>query len=411
MVILDDLARDRQVSGTTDRKGQFKFSGLPAGAYKLSARQRDFADKVEEPFSLKEHDTKSLTLLLNSSNRSTADVPFSDETHFTVAGITDTTSLGAHGSDPVRRNSDALTKEAAHLSSPDSATLDEAAIREQLSREENAGLRFQLAEIEEKSGRALAAVNDYQRAAQLEPTESHLFSWGTELLVHRAFDPAVEVFSKGRKLYPQSVRMALGLGVATYAKGSSEEANQIFLQACDIAPSDPGPYLFLGRAQLTETELPAGWTDRLKRFVELEPQNARAHYIYGVALTKKPSGPEQWALASAQLKTAVELDAHFGDAFLELGILATQQGDLPAAAAYLQKAVENTEFPEDAHYRLAQVYRRMGQSDKALQETEAYRQASEKKTQQVEQERRELQQFVYTLREQPSPKQDKIPQK
>jgi tetratricopeptide (TPR) repeat protein len=331
-------------------------------------------------------------------------MPFSDETNFTVAGVTDATSLGGHGSDPVRRNSDALSKETARLSSTDSETPDEAAIREQLSKADNADLRFQLAEIEEKSGRSLAAVNDYQRAAQLEPTEPHYFAWGAELLLHRAFDPSIEVFSKGRRLYPNSVRMTLGHGAAIYAKGSSGEAKQIFLHACDIDPSDPAPYLFLGRVQVTETELPAEWADRLRRFVELEPQNARAHYDYAVALTKKPTGSEHVALAVSQLKTAAELDPHFGDAYLELGILATQQGDLANAVAYLQKAVQNTTLPDDAHYRLAQVYRRMGDAEKARTETELYKQASEKKKQQVEQERHELQQFVYTLREQtPSP--------
>jgi len=68
--------------------------------------------------------------------------------------------------------------------------------------------------------------------------------------------------------------------------------------------------------------------------------------------------------------------------------------------AYLQKAIENTALPDDAHYRLAQIYRRMGETEKAQQETELYKLASEKKNQQVEQERHELQQFVYSLREQ-----------
>jgi len=346
-----------------------------------------------------------------SSKDAMTDLPFSDEAHFTVAGVTDTTSLGGHGSDPVRRNSDALSKETAHLSGTTSGASDEAAIREKLGQGENADLRFQLAEIEEKSGRSLDAVNDYQRAAQLDPSEPHLFAWGAELLLHRAFEPAIEVFGKGQKLYPDSVRMILGLGAATYATGSADQAKRIFLQACDIAPTDPTPYLFLGRVQATESELPAGWTERLKRFLEIEPKNAQAHYFYAVALTKKPTSPEQLVLAESQLKTAVALDGRLGDAYLELGILASRRGDLPGAAMYLQKAVEYTVLPDDAHYRLAQVYRRMGETEKARQETELYRQASEKKKQQVEQERHELQQFVYTLREQAPASGKPTPQK
>jgi hypothetical protein len=54
--------------------------------------------------------------------------------------------------------------------------------------------------------------------------------------------------------------------------------------------------------------------------------------------------------------------------------------------AYLQKAIENTAFPDDAHYRLAQAYRRMAETEKAQQETERYKLALEKKNQPVEQE-------------------------
>jgi len=38
----------------------------------------------------------------------------------------------------------------------------------------------------------------------------------------------------------------------------------------------------------------------------------------------------------------------------------------------LQKAIEDTALRDDAHYRLAQVYRRMGETEKAQQETEPY---------------------------------------
>jgi tetratricopeptide (TPR) repeat protein len=416
-VTLENSKLAALITAATDSQGHFEFFNVAAGTYTVHASLREFTDASEGPFLFNGHERKSVSLLLqkaaspNSSKNASADIPFSDETHFTVAGVTDTTSLGGHGSDRVRSNSDALSKDAAHLSNATTSGPDEAAIREHLAKGDNADLRFQLADLEEKSGRSLDAVNDYQRAAQMDSTEPHLFAWGAELLLHRAFDPSIEVFTKGRSLYPKSVRMVLGLGSATYALGSSDEAKRIFLQACDIDPSDPTPYLFLGKVQVTESTLPAGWTDRLRRFVELYPENAMAHYFYAVALTKKPVGSEQLTFAEAQLKTAVDLDPHFGDAYLELGILASQKGDLPKAIGYLQKAVANTPLPDDAHYRLAQVYRRMGEMEKARRETELYKQASEKKHQQVEQERHELQQFVYTLREQKASAPNQTPEK
>jgi Flp pilus assembly protein TadD len=89
---------------------------------------------------------------------------------------------------------------------------------------------------------------------------------------------------------------------------------------------------------------------------------------------------------------------------LYLGILRTERGDFPGAIAALQKAMETTPVPEEAHYRLAQVYRRMGNTEKANQEIVQYKKLSEQKNAQTERERHEIPQFVYTLRSQnPSP--------
>ena len=106
---------------------------------------------------------------------------------------------------------------------------------------------MRLAEAAESEGRPLDAVHEYQRAAELQPNEAHLFAWGADLLLHRAFEPAIEVFTKGHRLYPSSVRMLLGLSVATYDQGAMEEGKKLLLEACDLNPADPAPYLFLGR--------------------------------------------------------------------------------------------------------------------------------------------------------------------
>jgi ATPase subunit of ABC transporter with duplicated ATPase domains len=51
-----------------------------------------------------------------------------------------------------------------------------------------------------------------------------------------------------------------------------------------------------------------------------------------------------------------------------------------------------------AHYRLAQAYKRAGETQKAQQQLQLYDQMSKEAAQQSERERREIQQFVYTLR-------------
>lgn len=424
VVSLESADPRHTLASTTDSQGRFRFEAVSVGTYTLRTKLEGYQEEREGPFVLHEREAKSTVLLLTKTQATwtgkdaSSAIEFSDEPTFTVAGVTDTTALGGHGSGRLLPSSNALLKDAASLvregtSQPNAAPRDpehagassEASIRAMLAREDNADLHAQLAEIEESAGRPLEAVQEYQRAAEMQPTEPHLFAWGAELLLHRAFEPAIQVFTKGRRLYEQSSRMLLGLGAARFAQGSKEQAEQFFLEACDLNPSDPTPYLFVGRLQSIENIEPPGWTDRMKRFVNLHPESAMAHYFYAVALTKQDRNQEKIDAVELELKTAIELDPHLGDAYLQLGILRSKREDLPGAIAALQKAVETTPLPDEAHYRLAQVYRRTGEVDKATKEIELFKKISELKNVEAERERHEIQQFVYTLRGQSPPSQ------
>jgi tetratricopeptide (TPR) repeat protein len=398
-ISLESADPARTVSTTSDAQGKFHFSRVPAGTYTLHATLQGYEDCKQGPLKLPNAEAIAVVLTLTKS-QSAAAIPFADEPSFTVAGVTDSTALGGHGSGPVMRNSNELSKETVSLASSAAHPVpgEEAAIRARLAKEDDADLRVQLAEIEEAAGRPLDAVKDYQRAAEIQPTEPHLFVWGAELLLHHAPEPAIEVFSKGHRLYPQSSRMMLGLGAAWYAQRSKEPAGKIFLQACDINPSDPTPYLFLGRLLATEQVTPSGWVERMKRFASLHPENAMAHYLYAATLLKSSDAKDHADLAEAQLNLALKLEPQLGEAYLQLGILRMDRGDLKGAIAALQKAVEYSPVSGDAHYRLAQAYRRAGEPEKARREAELFQQVSEQKDQEAERERHDIPQFVYTLR-------------
>ena len=96
-----------------------------------------------------------------------------------------------------------------------------------------------LGDIEEKSGDPLEAVSEYQRAAKLNPSETNFFDWGSELLLHRAAEPAIEVFTEGNRLFPHSARMLVALGVAWYSNGSYDQAAQRLCEASDLNPRRP----------------------------------------------------------------------------------------------------------------------------------------------------------------------------
>jgi tetratricopeptide (TPR) repeat protein len=268
--------------------------------------------------------------------------------------------------------------------------------------EELANTHARLAEVAESEGRPLDAVHEYQQAAELQPNEAHLFAWGADLLLHRAFEPAIEVFTNGHRLYPSSVRMLLGLSVATYDQGAMEQGKKLLLDASDLNPSDSAPYLFLGKLQEAEKIEPPGWVERFARFVRLHPENPLAHYYYAVALDRQGPISENLGIMESELKTAIKLDPHLGGAYLELGILYSQRKDYLAAISAFQKTIEVTPLPAEAHYRLGQVYGHMGEAEKAGKEIELFKQISEQKKSEAERERHKIQQFVYTLRSQRS---------
>jgi tetratricopeptide (TPR) repeat protein len=399
-ILLESDGQSRKFVAHSDAQGRYRFGAVPPGSYTLRANKPGYLDKRQGPFAVQQKEVKSVALQISLSESSASakdelsSIEFSEEPHFIVSGVTDPTNLGGHGSDTVLRTKETLAKDTAALNHAEPAQPNNASG----ASESTGDSHVRLGDAAEREGRPLEAVQEYQRAAELQPSEAHLFVWGAELLLHRAFEPAIEVFSKGHRLYPDSTRMLLGLSVATYDQGAIAQGVQLLLQACDLNPSDPAPYLFLGTLQQAEKIEPPGWTEKFKRFASLHPENAMAHYYYAVALSKQNAGTEDSTLVESELKRAIELDPKLGNAYLQLGILYSAKKDAPEAILAFQKAVELLPLPDEAHYRLAQLYRQSGETEKARQEKALYDQTSQQKTKQAEQQRHEIQQFVYTLR-------------
>jgi tetratricopeptide (TPR) repeat protein len=379
----------------TDLAGAYLFSAVPQGAYILSAERAGYK-KAESSLVLGSQDktinfTLELAKIGDQGKSSTERPDFFDEPNFTVAGVTDTTSLGGHGSDVIVKNKDAVAGATVALKSATPSNSDDESER-----------YHQLAEAAEKRSDPLEAVRDYQRAAELNPIERNLFDWGVELLTHHAPEPAIEVFNKGNRLFPQSVRMLEGLGAAWYSLGSYEQAAQHFCDASDLNPEDSNPYLFMGKMQAAEGMQSPEIEQHLARFVVLQPQNPWANYYYAVTLQKRRKSVEDVENVSritSLLRTAVGLDPKFSLAYLELGTIYEEQKYLPKAVSALQDAVKADPSLEEAHYRLARAYKQSGEISKAHTELQVYEQISKEKTAAVERQRHEMQQFVYELRD------------
>jgi tetratricopeptide (TPR) repeat protein len=465
----------------TNAQGSYTFTLLPGGVYSLQATKDGYAAAEVSAVFLRPRESKIIDLTLAplvSQGSATSAPQFFDQPQFTVAGVTDTTSLGGHGSDTVVRTQNSLAKDTVSLAEtavkppPDAArekSLRELAKRQPddfgvdhqlgqlliaggrapeaipfleraaandpanyenaydlalanaevgkysiardeatklLATHDQADLHHLLGDVDEKLGDSLEAVRQYQRAAELDPSESHLFDWGAELLLHHAPEPAMEVFSKGNRLFPRSARMLLGLGAASFARGAYEEAVQRICRASDLNPNASLPYQFLGKIEEAENEANPDLVEKLHRYVTLQPNSADANYYYALGLWKlRNAAHNKGSVTQVEslLKTAIQINPKYAAAALHLGIVHSERGAYSEAISDYRKALDADPDMEEAHYRLAQAYRQTGNAEKAKEELLLYGQLAKESAQKQEQERHQIKQFVYRLRDQSAP--------
>jgi tetratricopeptide (TPR) repeat protein len=436
-VLLEEKGRPGPVKTKTNADGTFVLSADHAGAYSVRAEKAGLRSGALESLVFSAGETKHVNLVLQTLGtthlapspeaKSSGAMEFKDEPTFTVAGVTDWSNAGLHGSDTSSRTSEALTRETLALKSgeldktsfgaPHNAydvalayrakgdfTRAREEVRKKLASTDNAEGHRLLGDLDERLGDPLGAVREYQQAAQMDPSEQNYFEWGTELLLHKAAVPAVEVFTKGSRMHRNSARMLAGLGAALYASGSYDEAARRICEASDLNPADPAPYLFLGKMEkATSAPLPCS-EQKLARFVSDQPQNALANYYYALALWKKARGSENPAGAQESetlLQKAVARDPKLAEAYVQLGILYSARGSFEQALQSYRKAIEVRPDLGEAHYRLSLAYKRTGEESKAHQELKAYEQIEKTEAAAVERQRRELRQFLIVLKDQP----------
>lgn len=469
----------------TNASGAFLFSGLSAANYHLSAEKSTLHSKTEA-FVLAAGEQRHIVLVLEAPGTAPTHpdaMQFADQPNFTVAGVTDWTAAGGHGSDVRLRTSEELAREVLVLKPKDSGSgaamhnagergeseerLREALVKDPggfetnhqlgefylragryadavpllqasyrmhptdygneydlalacegirdfaharnyaqniLRHEESAGLHSLLGDLDEESGDPLAAVHEFEKAVSLDPSEANYFAWGSELLLHRAVQPAIEVFQKGAKAYPKSARLQASLGAAFFASGQYEAAAGSICAASDLNPADAAPYVFLGKIEVAAPLPLACAKATLARFAQQQPENALAEYYYAMALLKdrQPDNLQDRQTAEALLVKAVAIDPGFDAAYLRLGILYSANREFEKSIGFYEKAIALNPQSSDAHYRLGVAYARLGKAAKARQEFDLHDQLEKEQAAIVEQQRREIKQFLVVLKTQPA---------
>ena len=411
----------------TNPSGVFTLSAPDSGPYDISAEKSGVRSLRSAYTGGREHidlvlDQKQTTSdMADASPSASSPMAFADQPNFTVAGVTDWTAVGGHGSDASLRTSEALARETITLkpqgaaasaipADSNQANLEQARdhVKQLLAQTETAELHRQLGELDEKMGDPLAAVHEYEQAVRLDPSEQNYFDWGSELLLHRAVWQAAEVFANGAKAYPKSARMLTGLGTALFASARYDEAAQRLCEASDLAPAGPEPYLFMGKIEMAAPSPLPCVEEKLARFARQQPGDALANYFYAMAIWKRqglPPDPHDMKQVEALLNNAVTIDKKCADAYLQLGLLHFSRRDYTTAVEYFTQAIAANPQSGEAHYRLGVAYDRIGEAGKAKQEFQLHDQIEKQQADAIERQRREVKQFLVVLQGQPAPPQ------
>lgn len=272
-------------------------------------------------------------------------------------------------------------------------------VQQTLKARPSAELYSLLAGLEEESGQYVEAVQNDQRAVELDPAnEQYYFDLGMEYLSHFTFGPAAEVFRVGAQKFPQSSRQFLGLAFSQYAVRGYSEAADAFTSALEIDPDSTAAF------QAWKTVLsflaPKDWEEllpRLNRLATGHPQSAELAFCYGAGLFRSELAKgSAGALDRPQalLEKSVRLRSNFPEARLELGNLhAARKQNQKAVDEYLE-AIRQDPKSDIAHYRLGQVYREMNKLELASQELARYQELSSLHQEELKRTRSAIKQFV-----------------
>ena len=419
LVLLQQGGGGKAIETKADTHGEFVFAISQPGTYVVAAEKAGFRKSEPQSISV-QGSTNHIDLVLTAVQSDSVRMEFDDKPNFSIAGMTDWSGAGGHGSETGLRTTEALTRQTAALNPangkkevlPGLSDQTSRALREQreqiqrkLAVDNRAELHRDLGDINERLNDPVAAEHEYQEAAHLDASEVNYFSWGTELLLHRAAAAAVEVFTKGVAAHPKSARMVAGLGAALYANGSVDQAVQRVCEASDMEPARVEFYELMADIEQTATSTPACILKSLSRYVDLQPNNPSANYYYAMSVWKQQRATSVSASSGQPeklLEKAIHLDSHCGQAYLQLGIIHAENGDPGTAIKDLQSCISVAPKLSECHYRLGLAYRRVGEEQKAKEEIQKYEQAQATETAKIERQRSNLRQFLVVLKDQPS---------
>jgi tetratricopeptide (TPR) repeat protein len=219
---------------------------------------------------------------------------------------------------------------------------------------------------ETEAGQLPQAVANLNAALAERPNDPDLLFYlgrGSGLLSKQAIDTLQAV-------YPDSARAHQAMGENYLVLRQLPEAEKEYREALRVRPDLPGVHLELGQVYATASR----WAEAEAEFraeTKVQPGNAEALYRLGAALLEEGKVHE----ALVDLRRADHLRPEMPETLYSLGKAALLDGD-PASAEKVWTKVSEIEgqgsLAAQAHFQLANLYRKQGNTAKAQREMQEY---------------------------------------
>jgi tetratricopeptide (TPR) repeat protein len=259
-----------------------------------------------------------------------------------------------------------------------------------------------LGDIQEARGDNLGAVRSYQAAVSLAPQEEkYRLSLAVEFIRHNSFDPARVVLKQAQELWPGSWRVQLAAGMVEYFTGSYDEASQILMRAAKLAPEPETALRYLGDIQMDQASPPApdvisvlcGYSDQHSR-------SGRFQYYCGALLFRRDYASDDKTHASeilSKLQLSVSLAGNDPAPHCQLGKVFRWLNKWQEARAESETCVHMDPNSAEGHYRLAQIYQHLGESERSQEEMTLYKSASQQMADENARRDETIKTFVYKI--------------
>jgi tetratricopeptide (TPR) repeat protein len=226
-----------------------------------------------------------------------------------------------------------------------------------------------LGDLLDKEGRHADSINAYREAIRLDPgREAFRLALAKELIARGAFDQAASHLQESLLKFPNSPPLLTVAGILEYSGGQTDAARQILARAIAADPAYEPAYVSLAKIVLASSG--AAGRDEMAALCRWDKITCSALQLRS-ARDANDQQMEQRSIAA--LRAAPPENA---TAACALGQAYAWSDRFQEARRTLETCVKLDPTPQN-HYRLAQIYRKLGETDLAQKQLEARRRLSE----------------------------------